>query len=163
MEDDASQEITEILSIFGDNDPHIRHTNYSGILTAKTSLDPFVIVKEIRKKIIDEPWSIRYCMRIIPIQIYTITNNNAIVDSIFKICKMNTNETYRITIEKRNSDISSKELITEIAKKIPNKVSLVNFDWIILLEILGNETGISILKENDIIRTQKIKRSLSEE
>ncbi len=71
-------------------------------------------------------------------------------------------DTYRITVEKRHSVISTREIIDEIANKITNKVSLEKFDWMILIEILGNKTGISILKENDILSTQKLKRSLSE-
>jgi tRNA acetyltransferase TAN1 len=50
-------------------------------------------------------------------------------------------ESYRISIEKRNSDISSQEVITKIANKIKNKVSLENPDKIIQIEILGGITG----------------------
>ena len=71
-------------------------------------------------------------------------------------------DTYRITVEKRHSEISTNEIITEIADKIKNKVSLEKFDWIVLIEILGKRTGIAILKEDNIISTQKVKRSLSE-
>ena len=71
-------------------------------------------------------------------------------------------ETYRITVEKRHSEIPTSEIISEIADKIQNKVSLEKFDWMILIEILGKITGIAILKENDILSTQKVKRSLSE-
>lgn len=163
LEDETVQEIAEILKNLGDKEYHVTSSDLSGILTATTSLDPFFIVKEIRKKIRDEPWTIRYCMRIIPIQITTITKKDAIVDAIAKIQTMKESDTYRITVEKRNSEISSRELISAIAEKIHNKVSLVNFDWIILVQIIGNKTGISILKEDDIIRTQKIKRDLSEQ
>ena len=76
---------------------------------------------------------------------------------------MRVEDTYRITVEKRHSVISTKEIIDAIADKIDNKVSLEKFDWIILIEIIGNKTGISILKENDVLSTQKLKRSLSEE
>lgn len=76
---------------------------------------------------------------------------------------MITNEdTYRISIEKRNSNISSQELITRIANKIENKVSLENPDKIIQIEILGAKTGIAILKKSDILSVEKTKRSLSD-
>jgi tRNA acetyltransferase TAN1 len=71
-------------------------------------------------------------------------------------------ETYRISIEKRNSDLSSKEIITKIADKIKNKVSLEFADKIILIEVLGNKTGISILKKSDVLSIEKTKRSISE-
>ena len=40
----------------------------SGILTAETKLDPTQVVRKIKEMFLDEPWSIRYCLRIIPIQ-----------------------------------------------------------------------------------------------
>ena len=71
-------------------------------------------------------------------------------------------ESYRILVEKRNSDLSSKEIITKIAKNIKNKVSLEFPDKVLLIEILGNKTGISIIKKSDILSTEKTKRSISE-
>jgi len=79
-----------------------------------------------------------------------------LVESISK------DDSYRISIEKRNSDISSTELITKVANKIKNKVSLENPDKIVQIEILGAKTGISILKKSDILSVEKTKRSLSD-
>ena len=72
------------------------------------------------------------------------------------------NESYRISIEKRNSDISGQEIISRVAKNIKNKVSLEYPDKIVLIEILGNKTGLSIVKKSDILSVEKTKRSLSE-
>ena len=69
------------------------------------------------------------------------------------------NDSYRITIEKRNTDMSSTEIITDIAKIFPNKVSLNQPDWVVLIEILGDKTGVSILKENEIFSLDKTKRA----
>ena len=54
--------------------------------------------------------------------------------------------------------MSSKEIITEVANLFSNKVSLDLPDWIILIEILGSKTGISILKKDGIFRLEKSKR-----
>ena len=58
--------------------------------------------------------------------------------------------------------MSSKEIITKIADKIKNKVSLEFPDKVILIEILGNKTGVSILKKVDVLSIEKTKRSISE-
>jgi len=163
FEEEAAQEIGSILESFGDKDFKVNITNLSGIVTCITTLDPFFVVKKIKEKILDEPWSIRYCHRIIPIQETVITEQQNIVNSVLNHAKiLGTNDSYRITVEKRHSVISTKKIIEAIADKIDNKVSLEKFDWMILVEILGNKTGISILKESDIVSTQKLKRSLSE-
>ena len=65
-------------------------------------------------------------------------------------------ETYRISIEKRNSNLSSQEIISKIANKIKNKVSLEFPDKIVLIEILGNKTGISILEKSDVLSVEKL-------
>ena len=91
--------------------------------------------------------------------------NRCLIRSLFKqnVTKLSNviqkNNSYRITIEKRNTNVSSNEIITEIAKIFPNKVSLNQPDWIVLIEILGNKTGISILKENEIFSLDKAKRA----
>ena len=112
---------------------------------------------------IDEPWSIRYCLRVIPVQIVSETKIDEIDEKISGlIVSIPKEDSYRISIEKRNSDISSQELITKIAKKIKNKVSLENPDKIIQIEILGAKTGMSVLTKSDILSVEKTKRSLSD-
>lgn len=152
-----------ILEDLGDSEPKILISSMSGILTVKTKLDPFMVVKKIRESIIDEPWSVRYCLRIIPIQRVTETKIEDMEREISDLLGLiSEGESYRISIEKRNSDVSSKELITRVAKIIKNKVSLENPDKIIQIEILGARTGISILNKFDILSVEKTKRSLSE-
>ena len=163
LEPETEEELLSILEELGDAEAKITITSMSGILTAETKLDPVQVVRKIREMILDEPWSIRYCLRIIPIQKIVQTEIENIVKETSEISKLIAKgETYRISIEKRNSDVSRKEIITKIADNIKNKVSLEFPDKIILVEILGNKTGISILKKSDLLSTEKTKRSLSE-
>lgn len=163
LESETKQEITRILEKIGDSEPVITVTNMSGILTADTKLESIEVVKKIKEMLLDEPWCIRYCLRIIPIQKITETKIESIDDGISDLIEWISNEeSYRISIEKRNSNISSQELISRIAKKIKNKVSLEFPDKIILIEVLGNQTGIAIVKKEDILSVEKTKRSISE-
>ena len=163
LEPEAQEEITRVLGELGDSEPKITITSMSGILTAKTNLDPVKVVKKIHELIIDEPWSIRYCLRIIPIQRISETKIEEIEEIISELVEsIPKGDSYRISIEKRNSDISSQELITRIAEKIKNKVSLENPDKIVQIEILGGKTGISILEKSDILSLEKTKRSMSD-
>ena len=163
LEDEAKEEIEKILIELGDENPKITITEMPGILTAITYLNQIELIEKIREKIIDEPWSVRYCLRIIPIQKTCSTNINEIateVQSLIGVFKPE--DSYRITIEKRNSEISSKEIISEIAKNISNKVCLDNPDWVVLIEIIGKETGVSVLRNNIILSVEKVKRSISD-
>ena len=163
LEEDTEEELRDILDELGDSEIEVSISDMSGILTVQTKLDPIEVVKKMKEMLLDQPWSIRYCLRIIPIQKVIETKIESIEMTISSISnQILDGETYRILIEKRNSEISSKEIITKIAHEIKNKVSLDFPDKIILIEILGGMTGISILKEADILSIEKTKRSMSE-
>ncbi|MBI5859188.1 MAG: THUMP domain-containing protein [Nitrosarchaeum sp.] len=163
LESETRRELIGILEKLGDSEPIVTITNMSGILTAETKLEPIEVVKKIKEMLLDEPWCIRYCLRVIPIQRITETHIESIEDEISDLIQLISNEeSYRVSIEKRNSNISSQELISRIAKKIKNKVSLEFPDKIILIEVLGNKTGIAIVKKADILSVEKTKRSMSE-
>ena len=163
LESETKQEIVDILRKIGDSESEITITDMSGILTVETKLEPIEVVKKIKEMLLEEPWCIRYCLRIIPVQKIMETKIENIEDGVLDLIKLiSEGESYRILIEKRNSNISSQELISRIAKRIENKVSLEFPDKIILIEILKNKTGIAIVKKTDILSIEKIKRSLSE-
>jgi len=163
LEPETKEEISRFLEEFGDSESKITITNMSGILTVETKLDPVDVVRKIREIIDDEPWRVRYSLRIIPIQKLSQTDLSEIEQAAEEIFdKIREDETYRISIEKRNSNISSQELIAKIAHKIKNKVSLEYPNKIIQIEILGGKTGISILRREDILSVEKTKRSMSD-
>ena len=159
LELETKNEIRKIFDGLGEQEPEILNVGMRGILMANTVIEPSKIIDYVKNKMIEEPWLIRYCLRIIPIQMITETEIDKIKQNVIKLKDtIQKNDSYRITIEKRNTSISSNEIITEIAKIFPNKVSLNQPDWIILIEILGNETGISILKNDGMFSLDKAKR-----
>lgn len=163
FESETSEEIGDLLEDLGDQSPKITFTGLPGIISIETALEPTLVIKKIKEKIINEPWSIRYLLRLIPIQSETSTNLEEIQNKVNILTnEFEEKQTYRITIEKRHSNISSKEIISTIAENIQNKVSLENPDWIILIEVVGSRTGISVLKKEDILSVTKEKRQLSE-
>ena len=159
LESETKNEIRMILDKLGDQEPEILNVGMRGILMVDSKIESSKIVDWVKNKIIEEPWLIRYCLRLIPIQRMTETEMGKITQNVMKLKDaIQKNDSYRITIEKRNTSISSNEIITEVAKIFPNKVSLNQPDWIILIEIFGDETGISILKNDDLFSLDKAKR-----
>ena len=159
LESETKKEIRKILVELDDQEPEILHVGMRGILIVNTTIEPSKIIDWVKNKIIEEPWLIRYCLRIIPIQRITDTEIDKIKQNVIKLKDtIQKNDSYRITIEKRNTSISSSEIITEVAKIFPNKVSLNQPDWVVLIEIIGNETGISILKNDELFSLDKAKR-----
>jgi tRNA acetyltransferase TAN1 len=161
LESEAEIEIKKILEENTSEESKILKTGMRGILTVETKIDPLEFIDYVKKKINEEPWSIRYCLRIIPIQHVTVTSLAEIKQSVEDLKDIiQKDDSYRITVEKRNSDISSLEVISAVANTIQNKVSLENPDWIVQIEIFGNKTGVSILKKNTIFSLERAKRNL---
>ena len=159
LETETKNEIGKILDEIGDQESEVLNVGMRGILMVNTSIEPSKIIDWVKDKVVEEPWLIRYCLRMIPIQSVTETDMSKITKDVIKLKDViQQNDSYRITIEKRNTDMSSTEIITEIAKIFPNKVSLNQPDWIVLIEILGNKTGISILKDDELFSLDKAKR-----
>jgi tRNA acetyltransferase TAN1 len=163
MEEEACDEIGEIIEKLGDESPRIGKSSFSGIVWVDTVIDPFAIIAEIKKITLDEPWRMRYCHRFIPIRQSISSSIENIIESVKSQIKiMKDSDSYRITIEKRGSDISSKEIIDFVAGIIPNKVSLESYDWNVMIQIMGGIAGVSILKDEDIVSTLKLKRDSME-
>ena len=162
FEKETSEEIKGLLEEIGDSSPVISISDMPGILTVSSKINELEVTKIIQEKILDEPWSVRYCLRIIPIQFTVNTNLEEIEKEIRNLVEViKSDETYRITIEKRNFNISKNEIIKQIANNLMNKVSLEDPDWIILIEILGNTTGLSVIRKGTIVSLEKMKRSIS--
>jgi tRNA acetyltransferase TAN1 len=158
---EAESEIKKILNELDDQEPEIFQTDMRGILMVNTILEPLKIIDWVKNKINDEPWFFRYCLRIIPVQKTTDTDIDKIKQNVMNLKSIiQENDSYRITVEKRNSNLPSSQIINEIAKIIPNKVSLDEPDWVILVEIFGEKTCISILKNDSIFSLEKSKRNL---
>ena len=102
LEGDTEDELIDILDKLGDSDVKILVSSMSGIITVETKLDPIEVVRKIKERVLDEPWSIRYCLRVIPVQKVVETNIKEIEKIISSMSnQIEEKETYRILIEKR--------------------------------------------------------------
>ena len=159
LEEPTILEIQNILERFGDIDAIIEKTVFSGIIEVETKLDIMKILDNFKEIIEDEPWLIKYCSRIIPIQGECESKLDEIRDKVINLSHIiKKNNTYRITIEKRQSSLHTKDIISEIANLLPNKVSLENADWEIIVQVLRNKTGVSIIPPNSILSVNREKR-----
>jgi tRNA(Ser,Leu) C12 N-acetylase TAN1 len=68
-------------------------------------------------------------------------------------------ESFRITIEARDSPYSDKQLIDAIADAVDRTVSLDSPDKIVLIQIFGEYTGVSVLAPDEILSITKLKRA----
>ena len=88
MEVEAINEVTHILDEFGDPNARSSKTGFSGIIKIETAIGLFEIIEKFRDKIENEPWELRYCSRIIPIQKTCETDLTSIKDNVIKLISL---------------------------------------------------------------------------
>ncbi len=159
----AKEELLELLKTFGDAEAKVEITHISGVLVAITKLDPFNIVAKCKEVVISEPWQFRDVLRILPIEMVVATDVGDIRNTAIKLAqyKLQPEDTFRVTVEKRHTEISSHEIIAAIAALINNKVNLKNPSWMICVEVLEKSTGISVLKPNQIFSSVLEKQKMT--
>jgi tRNA acetyltransferase TAN1 len=157
-EEDACSEIWYLLGEIGDSAAKVDKTGITGLIAAKTAFDPFEVIEKFRTILKERPYEFRYTLRVIPIEKVVRTDLHEIERTTTELAsKINENESFRVTVEKRFTDTSTKDIIEAAAANIERKVDLNNPDKIILIEVVGGLTGISIIKPKQILAVMKEK------
>ena len=143
---------------FGDSLAQTSKTKIRGLIVARTSLNPFEVIARLRELLRARPYEIRYALRIVPIERVVSTDLAEIKKVSEELAtKIGENETFRVTVEKRFTSLHSKEIIEAAASNIKRKANLENPDRILIIEVLGGLTGISLLRTEDILSVLKEK------
>jgi tRNA acetyltransferase TAN1 len=149
-----------LLGEVGDRGSSIEATQAIGLVVAKTKLDPVKAVHALRALFKDRPWEFKYTLKLVPIQQVVPAQIPEIENAAVNVSKgIAPNEKFRITIEKRHTHLSSKPIIDSVAKKIDRPVDLDAPDKILLIEIIGELAGLSLLTPNDTMSVEREKRA----
>jgi len=157
-ENDACSELLYLLGQIGDSASVVEKTGIAGLIAAKTALDPFEVIEKFREILRGRPYEFRYMLRIIPVERVIRTDLGEIqrVATEFSL-KIGENETFRVTVEKRFTTTSTHDIIEAAATDIERKVDLDKPDKILLIEVVGGLTGVSLIKPDDILSIMKEK------
>jgi tRNA acetyltransferase TAN1 len=160
MESKGCAEIWFLLGEIGDRESTVEETGISGLIMAKTVLDPLKAIEGLRQLLEERPQEFRYTLKAVPIEVVTRTRLDEIEkEAVALSSKILEGETFRITVEKRHTELSARAIIEAIAKNIKRKVNLDNPDKIVLVDVLGGLTGISVVKPTDVLSVVKEKIS----
>jgi tRNA acetyltransferase TAN1 len=132
-EDDCISELWYLFRELGDDQVEVRRALVPGLLFVRTKLNPYEASKKIGEIARERPWDVRYTLKLTPIDAVTSDDVEEIKRVAVSLAnaKIGESETYRITVNKRISNISSRKLIEEIAKGINRKVNLKSPDKIL--------------------------------
>lgn len=173
LEGRASAEILRVIGGMGDAGARARRSSMPGIVLAHTSLDPVLVPREVRRILSDEPWTVRHIHRVIPLQRWMPADADALVAAAagMAAASIGAGESYRVTVEKRSSALSSREITARTADAFaaafaatappgapPPRVSLGSPDRVILVEIFGGLAGMSVVSPGDVLSVEREKR-----
>ena len=160
-EREANSEVRYLVGELGDREAETSYTPVSGLTVAKTSLDPVGVIQNLRSILKEKPWEFRYVLKVKPVQKVVPCEIEAIRNAVSeKSGAIREGETFRVSIEKRRSNVSSKDVIDAIAARIPRKVDLRDPAKVVLVEIIGTVAGIAVIPPNGILGIEREKRTI---
>jgi tRNA acetyltransferase TAN1 len=163
-ESNAASELWIHLRDLGDKTPRVNRTSIRGIIKGQTSIELPEVIHKLREALKMNPDRFKSIFRVLPVEHVIETEVCTMVKTIKLLAeKIGKEESFRITLEKRKTELRSLEVIESVAEVIPKKVNLEKPDWIVLIEILGKETAVSVVRPSDILNVQKEKFKLSSE
>jgi tRNA acetyltransferase TAN1 len=155
-ESEACSELWMLLRAVDDESPAVDRTRIRGLISARTGLNPLEAIRSLREKLRRNPEGFKALLRVIPVQSVVETDLDAITEASHRMAtRMGEGDSYRITVEKRRTGLRSREVIDAVADGLPQRVDLENPDWNILIEIVGNATGVSVIPPDGVLNVQK--------
>jgi tRNA acetyltransferase TAN1 len=111
---------------------------------------------------LENPYQFRFCIRFTPLEYCVESNLEAITQTARNLLvKIDANETFRVTVRRRQTALENMEVVKAVAEEIPRTVNLDKPDKTIWVEIVGEMTGMSVLNEStDILSITSMKNDL---
>jgi len=158
-EREANSELWYLIGEIGDRSVKTEYTPVSGLTVAKTQIDPVVVVEKLRSILKERPWEFRYVLKVKPVKKVVPCEVEQIADAaVEQSGVIMEHETFRVSFEKRRSPIDSKTVIDAVASRIRRKVDLQNPKKIILVEVIGQVAGVSVIEPSQILGIEREKR-----
>jgi tRNA(Ser,Leu) C12 N-acetylase TAN1 len=150
----AKPETIHILKRFGDPAPWIEKTGVMGIAVAHTCLYNREVIKRCRALWESELQdSFEFAIKWVPVDYWCETGLDAmkqVIDSHIKE-RIRDNQTWSMKVYKRRwQQYHTIEIVEYLAADIQQKVDLGNPDWILCVNVIGQETAISLLKPEEV-------------
>ncbi|MFW9954420.1 MAG: THUMP domain-containing protein [Candidatus Thorarchaeota archaeon] len=142
-----------IGDLIGDDELRVHSTSVIGLITCMTALNPFDVIKKLKEFADENPYQFRYAIKFTPLELCVKSNIESIVKATETlISKIEEDETFRVTVRRRHTNLENMEVVEAVAGVISRKVNLENPDKTVWVEIVGELTGISVLNpEVDIL------------
>ncbi len=133
---------------------NIKESNFPNVILIDLSINPQDAVQILR----DTPTTV--ISKVVPIEIVTRTRLSSILEKVLHLAgdKFDHGETFVVRCDLRGRKYfeSKEELISNITEELSEKLNLSvdekDPNWVVQVEVVGEDTGISILKPEEILK-----------
>lgn len=140
-----------------------RSTGISGLISVK--LNPEVNIIELMNNLIelesDKAYFI-HTLKIKPVEVIIPAELEALESYVEDNIANSFEGSFKIEVSKRHTPLISSDVISTIAKNIDNPVDLTNPDILVLIEIIGNKMGISVIPPHLVYSTNLVHEDSTE-
>lgn len=161
FEEDCFNEMWYHLFSLGDENPLYVRLFIPGLIGVQTKLEPRKVIKYFQDEFDRKGANyFKFIFKIIPIQLVVISEEDTLIKESINIKKqneknINADDTFRIKVVRRFTEIKTDFLIQPIAKAFTNKVDLKNPTWELRIEICRKISGISFIRPDEIFEPRK--------
>ena len=157
------RELSRLVGEAGGPRIHMKKTRFPGLLLGFVEGDPIELCRKIRPFVEEDPWDLRFVQKVIPIQKTVPADAASIKEVVSGLAGLIPEKSsFKITVNKRGTEISSMELIKQVATAVQRRVDLNRPDMIIQLELIDDRAGISLIVDDDIVSVTKMQEKAME-
>lgn len=153
----------ELAIVSGEADIRFSRTGFPGLITCSVRGDPVEFCRRLKAKVEEDPWRVRFLLKAVPIQAMARAEVSEIKSVVKRLAETIPPEaSFRITVNKRGSEIRTSDLIREIAPLIERKVDLEDPDFVVDVEIIRDLAGVSVISPVEIVSVTKMQEAALE-
>lgn len=149
----ARREALHALKALGDPDATMKWTFVMGIAVAHTSLDNRQVIHRCRELLQEGKVRFDFAVKWVPVDYWCWTDLESIKQLIDEkvLPLIQPEETWAMQVNKRRwQTYHTIDIVMALAKDIDRKVNLSHPDKIVWIDVIGNETAVSVLKPDEI-------------
>ncbi|MCX6650278.1 MAG: THUMP domain-containing protein [Methanomassiliicoccales archaeon] len=155
----AEQEIMERMKDLGVYVEKIDLCEVEGVFLLQVGGDAKVLVAQLKRVCDENPSQFIYTYHWVPIERWVPSNKREIIDAATELGRgIGEDETWMMHLHKRHFEEHHDDLIAQLTGPLNRgRVNLEDPDKIVAVEILGRNTGLSLLNRHELLDVNKVR------
>jgi len=155
----AEQEIMERMKDLGVYVEKLELCEVEGVFLAQVGGDAKVLVSQLKRVCHEDPAQFLYTHHWVPIERWVPSNLREITDAVIELGRgVGESESWKMHLHKRHFEEHYDDLIAQLTTPLNlGRVDLEDPDRILAVEILGRNTGLSLVSRHELLDVNKVR------